>query len=427
MHPSLLTVKPELDILLWGATSSTGRLVAERLARHYLPTQETEAPALRWGLGGRSREKLEAIRQELQQINPRAAELPIWIGDAMDPASLDALVPRARVVVSTVGPYALYGRALVAACARHGVDYADLTGEIPFIRDMIDAHHAQAEASGARIIPGCGYDSIPLDLGTWMLHAHMQQVHGGRLQSVKGVVTRARGGVGGGTIASALHLVKEAGKNPAVRRALLDPYSLAPGDQGQDGTEQLGVAWDADLGGWMGPSVMANTNTRVVRRSNFLLNHAYGTDFRCVEVMGFSSGLWGLGKALGVAVAQSLGGAALLFPPTRALLAQVLPKPGDAPSRATQERGYFTIRLLGRGIAASGAEVRLEGEVIGTGDPGHRETSKMLSEAAVCLALEPSLPARGGLLTPAVALGTPLLERLRGREMVFRVWESGRA
>lgn len=423
MHPSRVPTSPELEVLLWGATSSTGRLIAEYLVRHHM-LQAEQGPPLRFALGGRSEEKLRALRQTLTELHPGAADLPLVVGDAFDPGFLDSLVQRTRVVLSTVGPYALYGRPLVAACARHGVDYTDLTGEVPFMRDIILAHHAQAQETGARIVPACGFDSIPFDLGVWMMHAHMVEVHGGRLASVRTYITKARGGLGGGTAATAFHMMEAAAKDASLRKVLADPYALCPDAGGPDGPDALGVHWDDDLGGWTGPSVMAATNQRVVRRSNLLLGHAYGADFSCSEGMGFRPGLKGWSRAAAVSAGLAVGTLAMLLPPTRALLKRLAPAPGEGPSKEVRESGCFALRLVGRGVTASGGEIKLEAEVSGPGDPGHTETAKMIAEASMCLVREQGLPVQGGVLTSASALGAPLLERLRSRGMVFRVWES---
>ncbi|HEX3345588.1 MAG TPA: saccharopine dehydrogenase NADP-binding domain-containing protein, partial [Polyangiaceae bacterium] len=285
------------DVVLWGATGFTGALVAEYLVRHHGVGRE-----LRWALGGRSKDKLEKVRAGLEAVDRRARELPLLLGDGQDRASLDRLAVDASVVCSTVGPYALHGRELVAACVEAGTDYCDLTGEPQFVRAMIDAHHARATETGARIVHCCGYDSIPSDLGTLMLQERAQQKHGAPCAEVKHLAGEARGGMSGGTAASMVALMDEASRDPGVRRLLNDPYALDPDrdEPGPDGHDQRGVRWDADLAQWTGPFLMAAINTRVVRRTNALLGYAWGRDFRYREAMSFGKGPKGWLTAAGV-------------------------------------------------------------------------------------------------------------------------------
>jgi short subunit dehydrogenase-like uncharacterized protein len=409
------------DVLLWGATGFTGQLVAEYLARHYGVGRE-----LRWALGGRSKEKLEKVRAALEAVDPRARELPIVLGDGTDRASLDRLAVDASVVCSTVGPYALHGRELVAACVEAGTDYCDLTGEPQFVRAMIDAHHERARATGARIVCCCGYDSIPSDLGTLMLQERAQKKHGAPCPSVKHLAGEAKGGMSGGTAASMVALMDEASRDPAVRRLLNDPYALDPdrGEPGPDGHDQRGVRWDRDLAQWTGPFLMAAINTRVVRRSNALLGYAWGRDFRYREAMSFGSGAKGWLTAAGVSAGTTLGVAAVAVGPVRRLVAKRLPAPGEGPSKAVRDAGFFVSRLVGT-LAGDGGKLR--GTVRGTSDPGYGETAKMLSESAVCLAKDgDAIPRRGGVLTPASCMGMRLVERLRDAGMTFDVEDASK-
>lgn len=412
----------KLDVLVWGATSSVGRLVAQYLLRRYGVGGE-----LAWALGGRNLAKVETVRAELAAIDPKAKELPILIADARDAASLDAVVPRVRVVATTVGPYALYGRELVAACARHGVDYCDLTGEVLFIRDMIDAHHAEARRTGARIVHCCGFDSIPSDLGVQMMQQYMAEHHAARCAEVKYFVTGMRGGLGGGTAASALYQFEQA-KDPKARRIITNPYSLDPErtERGPDARDSLDARWDQDLGAWTGPFVMAPVNTRIVRRSNSLAGYAYGKDFRYSEAIGFSPGAkgWIGAHSLSFGMKAVMGG--LQLSTARRLAARFMPPPGEGPSQQTREQGFFKIRLIGIGESRDGKpSVKLRGTVAGTSDPGHGETSKMFGESAVCLALDRAKTSNeGGVLTPAAAMGPRLTERLRKAGMTFEVIDS---
>jgi short subunit dehydrogenase-like uncharacterized protein len=395
------------DLVLFGASGFTGKLVAEYLGKH--------APSgLKWAIAGRNAARLEAVKRDL------GLDVPVLIADGLDEPSLEALVPQARVVCTTVGPYAKYGRALARAAARHGTHYCDLTGEVPFIRASIDENHDKARETGARIVHCCGFDSIPFDLGVHMLWDQAQKA-GDRLAWVKGFAGESSGGMSGGTIASMLNLLEEAGRDRGVLRLMADPYALDPvRHKGPDGPDQHGVRFDRDIGRWTGPWVMAAVNTRVVRRSNALLDHAYGDGFRYSEAMSFAKGPKGLAMAAGVTAGLGAFLAAVSSAPVRALLAErVLPKPGEGPSKEARDRGFFKVRLVGE---TEKNHTRLTGLVEGTSDPGYGETAKMLGESAMCLAQDDaSLPARSGVLTPASAMGMRLVERLRAAGMTFSV------
>jgi short subunit dehydrogenase-like uncharacterized protein len=410
----------EFDIILWGATGFTGRLVAEYLAKN----QETHRA--RWALAGRDSAKLEQVRSGLAALNPSCAGLPLLLGDARDAASLDALVARTRVVVSTVGPYARHGSELVAACARSGTDYCDLTGEVQWMRRMIDAHHARARETGARIVHTCGFDSIPSDLGVLMLQEHMREHHGGHCDRVRYYVMRMLGGASGGTVASLLQAVDETAADRSVLRVLGNPHALSP--EPRRGTpeerDQLGVRYSEEIGRWTGPFVMAAVNTRVVRRSNALLGYPWGRDFLYSEVWAFAPGVKGMLLASGMTVGLGAFLVAMRVPPVRRLLEKrVLPAPGEGPSAEQRERGYFEVRLIGEGASPrTGRTVRLEGTVAAQGDPGYAATSRMLAESALCLAFD-EVPSEGGVLTPASSMGLRLVERLRRAGMTFEARE----
>jgi len=406
------------DIVLFGATGFTGRLVAEYLARN--------APKeLRWAIAGRNRDKLEQIRKGLLQVDASLSALPILVADGNDQASLDVLAPQTRVVCTTVGPYLRYGRKLASACATHGTHYCDITGEVPFIRDSIDENHARAIASRARIVHCCGFDSIPSDLGVHLLWDHATK-HGGSLSWAKGFAGEMSGAASGGTAATMLALVEEATKDPKIRRLLGNPHALDPEIARGRTTDPFerdphGVAFDRDIDRWTAPFVMASINTRIVRRSNALLH--YGEPFRYREVMSLPKGPKGLmaASAVSAGIAGFMVGAALA--PTRALLARfVLPKAGEGPSREARARGHFTFRLVAQGTGEGGKALHLKATVKGTSDPGYGETAKMLGESAMCLALDASrLEERYGVLTPSSAMGMRLVERLRAAKMTFDV------
>ncbi|MCU0682176.1 MAG: saccharopine dehydrogenase NADP-binding domain-containing protein [Polyangiaceae bacterium] len=408
------------DVVLWGATGFTGRLVAEYLVRH-------RGGEVRLALAGRNRDKLERVRADLRGIDPAAAALPLVLADADDPASLEALADSTRAVCTTVGPYAKHGQNLVTACAGRGTHYCDITGEVQFIRESIDRNHARARETGARIVHCCGFDSIPSDLGVFMVYDHVRRRHGQKLGDVGFFVGETKGGFSGGTVASLLHLVDEAARDRPLRRLLADPYALSPDRSREpalgDESDQVGARWSDELNAWTAPFLMAAINTRVVRRSNALLDYAYGERFRYREAMVTAPGPKGALAA--AAVTGGLAGfvAAAAFRPTRRLLERVLPAPGEGPSKAQREAGYFRTHVIAStDVRGEGAPVRVRGLIEGTSDPGYGETAKMLSEAATCLALDDDkLASPGGVLTPAACFGMRLVERLRSAGMTFRV------
>jgi short subunit dehydrogenase-like uncharacterized protein len=394
----------ELDVVVFGATGFAGRLVAGYLAGH--------APGgVRIGLAGRSAQGLADVRARL---GAASSGWPLLVADSADPVSVAALARAARVVVSTVGPYRGQGLGLVEACAAAGTDYADLSGEVLFIRDSIDRCHDVAAGAGARIVHCCGFDSIPSDLGVLLLHHAARADDAGDLQDTTLVVAALKGGVSGGTLASMMAQQDEVRASAERRRVVRDPYALSPdraAEPGLGGERDLDwVSYDGDLRMWVGPFVMAGINTRVVRRSNALQGWAYGRRFRYREVTGFGTGP--AAPVLGAAVSAALKAveAGLAFGPSRALLGQLLPAPGQGPGEKTRRTGLFRMQIHTR----TSAGVRYLGTIEAPGDPGYAATSVMLGESALCLALDRDrLPDRAGVLTPATAMGTALADRLR--------------
>jgi short subunit dehydrogenase-like uncharacterized protein len=394
---------PRLDVVVHGATGFVGRLTAEHLAAH--------APAgARIGLSGRSRERLRAVRTSLGE---RAADWPLLVADARDTAALDELAAGTKVVATTVGPYAKYGLPLVEACARAGTHYADLTGEVLFVRDAIDAFHGLALSTGARIVNACGFDSVPSDLGVHQLAERVRADGQGQLEDTTLLVEAMRGGISGGTIDSMRTQVDVMKSDSSKRKLVLDPYALSPDRAAEPDLQErdsVAVARDAELGGvWTAPFVMATFNTRIVRRSNALRGWEYGRAFRYREVMGVGRGP--LAPVLAAGTALGVGGMALgmAVPPTRFVLDRVLPAPGEGPSRSTREKGHFRMRVHAR--TSTGA--RYDSIVAAKGDPGYAATAVMLGQSALCLALDGDrLPDRAGVLTPATAMGTALADRL---------------
>jgi short subunit dehydrogenase-like uncharacterized protein len=397
----------DLDVVVFGATGFVGRLTAAYLAAG-------ASGDARVGLAGRSRERLEEVRSSL---GAAAADWPVLAVDSSDPAAMRELAGATRVVATTVGPYMKYGLGLVEACAQAGTDYADLTGEVLFMRETIERFQEVAAASGARIVHNCGFDSIPSDLGVLVLHRHA-----GELEDTTFAVRAMRGGFSGGTLASLTGQLDEMRADPRKAKVAADPYALSPDrarepDLG-DERDLRGVRHDDDLGMWQAPFVMASINTRVVRRSNALQDWAYGRRFRYREVMGFGDGLPGRAMATGLAggVGALVGG--LSFGPTRTVLDRVLPSPGEGPSEKTQRTGFFRIDVHAR--TPDGA--RHVCRIAAPGDPGYAATAVMLGQSALCLAQDAErLPDRAGVLTPATAMGDALVERLRAAGHTYDV------
>ena len=325
----------DFDVIVWGATGFTGQLVVEYLAKTYGVDGD-----LRWAIAGRNRNKLDEVRQACLPA-AQHEKLPILLADSDDAASLAKMVRQTRVVCTTVGPYAKYGTPLVAACVEAGTHYCDLTGEVQWMARVIPQYQEAAVASGARIVHTCGFDSVPFDMGNWYLQQQMFEQHGSYAQQVKARVGRNRGAASGGTIASVLNMMEEAGRDPSIRRQVANPYSLYPAGTpaGLDGADQSGAVYDEDFGRWTSPFIMAAVNTRVVRRSNALLDFPWGETFRYDEATLDTSRY----KATRNTVAGVIGMVTLALGPTRKLVQRFLPKPGEGPTRAQREAGYYEV------------------------------------------------------------------------------------
>jgi len=393
------------DVIVFGATSFVGQILCRYLLKQFAVGDE-----LRWAAAGRSQEKLEQLRKSLGKP---AAKLALVTADAADEASLREMCSQARVVVSTVGPYALYGEPLVRVCAKSGTDYLDLTGEVHWIRRMIERYEDAAIKSGARIVHCCGFDSIPSDLGVFFLQREAMRRFGRPCERVTMRVRTMRGGFSGGTVASVMNFVKEAAANPALRKEIANPYSLCP-DGYRPAVRQPSISgpqFDVDFGAWIAPFVMSAVNTRIVQRSNALLEQAYGKDFTYGEAVLAGKGVKGRLAATGIAA--GLGGfmLAAAVPPSRwALEKFVLPGPGEGPSPQAQEKGRYDLRFHGR--TAGGQEVWVK--VTGDRDPGYGSTAKMLGQAAACMALDVTRSDKaGGFWTPATIFGERLIDRLQ--------------
>ncbi|MBD8550446.1 saccharopine dehydrogenase family protein [Sphingomonas sp. CFBP 8764] len=372
----------DFDIVIYGATGFTGRLVAEYLVQAY-PT------GLSWAMAGRSRAKLEEVRD---LIGARA-DTPLITADSADPASLRAMVERATVVISTVGPYQLYGSDLVAACAASGTAYVDLCGEPAWMRHMIDAHEGEATRTGARIVFSCAFDSIPFDLGVLTLQEAAKARYGSPAPRVKGRVRTMKGTFSGGTAASLKATLAAAARDPGLVKLLTSPFALTPGFTGPHQPTGLLPEYDSTLQTWVAPFVMAPINTKNVHRTNFLLGEAYGADFVYDEMM--VAGLGDMGKAAAEAIAK--------FNP---FAGDKGPKPGEGPSKAERDEGHYD--LLFAGIMPDGS--RIDTVVTGDRDPGYGSTSKMIAESAICLVRD--VAGDGGIWTPGALMGAKLRDRL---------------
>jgi short subunit dehydrogenase-like uncharacterized protein len=405
---------PSLDLTVFGATSFVGQILAR-----YLFAQFGAHDGLKWALAGRSEQKLQRLRSSL---GPKAARLPIVVADAADAAALDALCAQTRVVISTVGPYALYGEPLVKACAETGTDYCDLTGEAQWIRRMIHGYEKAARKSGARIVHSCGFDSIPSDLGVHFLQQQAIEALGEPCTRVKMRVKAMSGGFSGGTVASVLNVVKEATSNPALRRELANPYSICPQGYAPEVRQPnvQSAQFDEDFDAWVAPFVMSAINTRIVQRSNALSKQAYGADFTYDEAVLTGRGLKGRLAATGMTVGLAGFMVAGAVPPARwALERFVLPGPGEGPSAAAQKSGFFDLRFIGK--TADGRSIRTR--VTGDRDPGYGSTAKMLGQAGACLAQDlRNSGVTGGFWTPATIFGDRLIARLtRHSGLTFEV------
>jgi short subunit dehydrogenase-like uncharacterized protein len=376
----------KFDIIVYGATGFTGQLVAEYLAQHY-----TGDDAPKWAMAGRSLDKLASVRDAIGA----PADTALIVADAGDPASLKAMIDQTRSVVSTVGPYQLYGSDLVAACAASGTDYLDLCGEPVWMRQMIDAHEATAKANGARIVFSCGFDSVPFELGAFFVQQEARRAFGAPASRVKGRVRDMRGTLSGGTAASGRATFEAVAKDLSLVAILNDPFALTPGFRGPKQPKGNKIVFEEDLQSWTAPFMMALINTRNVHRSNMLMGFPYGKEFVYDEMVLTGPGEKGEANARKVVAANN----EKTGPNAR--------KPGEGPSKEEQENGLYDLLYIA--VGPDGREVRAA--VLGDRDPGYGSTSKMISECAICLLRDtPEVPP--GIWTPGAAMGHKLIKRL---------------
>lgn len=396
--------KPSFDLIVYGATSFVGQILTRYLVEH-VGVNKT----VNWAIAGRSASKLDALKTSLGTAGD---DLTVIIADADNADALAHMAKSTRVIATTVGPYALYGEALVKACAENGTDYCDLCGEAYWIKRMIVKYADAAKQSGARIVSCCGFDSIPSDLGVHFLQQHGQQRFGRYFNSIKLAVNAMKGGASGGTLASMIEAVKAAKSDPKLRKDMNNPYILCPEipDLRHPQVSIKGPAYDADFQRWSAPFIMEAINARVVLRSNMLLGMAYGDDFLYREQMITGKGFKGRLSAIGLTAGLGLFAVTVIINPLRAFMQRyVLPKPGEGPSPEAQLAGYFDLSLLGKNEDGKILKVRVTGDR----DPGYGCTAKMLAQASLCLAFDITQEqCNGGFWTPATAMGDQLTDRL---------------
>ena len=376
----------EFDVIVYGATGYTGRLVAEYLQKQYGDSD------LKWAMAGRSADKLESVGAEMGI----SSDIPKVVANSDDAASLKAMAASTKVLLTTVGPYQLYGTDVVAACVEAGTDYVDLCGEPAWMHDTVRDFQGQAEASGARIVHSCGFDSIPFDLGVFYTQAKAREAFGETCSRIRGRVRKMQGKFSGGTAASFMQTMARVGKQPEVLEWLKDPFTLTPGFQGPKQPSGAKPIEEEDLGSWSAPFIMASINTKNIHRSNVLLGGAYGENFIYDEMMMTGPGEQGAQMAQGVMKMNNS-------------MSQNAPKPGEGPTKEERENGFYDVMFVGDTIGGK----RIICSVAGDKDPGYGSTSKMIAESAVCLArdIERSCVG-GGVYTPAPAMGMALVKRL---------------
>jgi len=374
----------EFDVIIFGATGFTGKLVAE-----YFQAEYANNIGVKWAIAGRNEAKLNDVKAELG-IND---SVPTIVADGDDDAALDALAKRTAVVLTTVGPYQIYGEKLLSACVNNGTGYTDLCGEPAWMHQMINKYNAKAKDTGANIVFSCGFDSVPFDLGVLFLQEHAKKQTGEAIEYVKGRVRKMQGTFSGGTAASLKATMVAAYKDKSIMNALRDPFSLADSNLGHPQPDGNKPYFDEALGSWTAPFIMAAINTKNVHRSNYLANFAYGKTFQYDEML--LTGPGDKGEAIAHHVAED-----------KSLASDDGPKPGEGPSKEERENGFYDLMFIGETVNGNTLAVSVKGDK----DPGYGSTSKMISESALCLCKDVALP--GGFYTPAAALGEKLIERL---------------
>ena len=391
----------EFDIIIWGASGFTGRLVVAYLFKKYGVNDN-----IKWAMAGRDKKKLKQVRFEVADNS-----LPIIVAEINDETSLKEMIIRTKVICTTVGPYTMYGSKLVSLCVNHGTDYCDLSGEVQWIRKMIDQHHENAKINGVKIVHSCGFDSIPSDMGVYFTQRESKAQKGQLVNKIEMRVAGIRGGISGGTYASLTKVMEQAFLDKEVYKVLTNPYGLNPKGkiEGDDMRDLNTIIYDEVSKSWIGPFVMAGINTKVVRRSNALSGYAYGKDFRYDEATICGKGLKGWIKGCLMAIPLLI----MTAKPEsflKKITNKILPKPGEGPTKEQREKGFFNLKFYATLKDGSRVLVKVNGDM----DPGYGSTSKMLGEAAVCLSKD-NLSNVSGVLTPSTAMGDFLLKRLENR------------
>ena len=399
----------EFDIIIWGATGFTGRLVAEYIFKNY------SSEKLNWAIAGRDKKKLINVRDEIADEN-----IPIIIADSFDEVSLTKMTQKTKVICSTVGPYSKYGSLLVKSCIKTNTHYCDLAGEAQWIRKIVDTYHQEAKNQKTRIVNSCGFDSIPSDIGVYFIHKNLPDINI-KLDKISMRVSGFKGSLSGGTYASMNNIITEASKDPLIRKILTNPYGLNPQGQrsGPDKRDLNKVKYDEDSKSWIAPFMMAGINTKIVRRSNALSNYSYGKNFTYDESVMTGDGFRGRIRAI-ISVLPLI----FLSAKPGSLLKRIFnfftPKPGQGPNENERENGYYSMRFYIRYNDKSRALVRVTGDR----DPGYGSTSKMLAESAICLSKD-SLKDTYGVITPSIAMGDQILDRLQAKAgLTFKFIES---
>ncbi|GIR93884.1 saccharopine dehydrogenase [bacterium] len=403
------------DIIVFGATGFTGKLVVEYLIEHYGVNNEL----FTWAIAGRNEDKIKKVVETLAAKNDQIKKIKFFIADSFDDKSLDNLSKSAKLVISTVGPYIKYGKNLVSHCAHNGTHYCDLTGEVPFIRESIDAYDKVAKKNECRIIHSCGFDSIPSDLGVLFLQSEAKKKYDRFCSHIKYYVRATKGGFSGGTIASMIAISNYIKSKPNLSGLLGNPYALNSDNYESPSVSSLrSVEWDQDVGLWTAPFIMSGINTRVVRRSNELLGFKYGKEFIYTEVTSFQKGIMGYLKSYSMLIFLGLTKFLMSFKPTFWLLKNFyLPSPGEGPNKEKRDNGFFKILLNGY---VDGNHISCT--VTGDKDPGYSGTAIMLTESALSIILNnEEIPKKFGVLTPASAIGKILIKRLKTKGIIFKV------
>ncbi|KAK9801970.1 hypothetical protein WJX73_003727 [Symbiochloris irregularis] len=403
------------DVVVLGSTGTVGKLVCEHLADHY-------QGKIKWAMAARNKAKMEKVKQDVAKRYSLRQDIPLLVADATDQVALNNIAKQTKVIMAMSGPFAKLGTNIVKACLKEGTNYVDITGEVQWVQQMIEEHHDEAARKGVKIVHCCGFDSIPSEIGAAFMADHIQKTFGRPCKSLEAQMVKGSGGLGGGTIYSLLG-VFESPKDRLKR--IGDAYALDPPDssRGPDKGDMLGVKYSKATGKWTGPFIMAPVNTRVVRRTNALLQHKYGKNLSYNESVQVPN----LFAALILSALMSLGGLLAWFNLTRKLIFKLVPAPGTGVTREQMDKGYWELALVGETQEEGGKPSRIaRGRVGHDRDPGYLSTSRMCLEAAICLATqEKELRAagmlQGGILTPGSAMGLVLAERLKAAGLTFEI------